>query len=247
MLEDETLRLPENCAVRLIDLEPGIGGLIAVGEDGFVNIYLNARESRDAQERALRHELRHYFRGDLYSDTDIREVERLADLPEPVLAIDGTPLEATPPGFDPGMMRRAGRGLYMPRGDNLARAAADIARIRALLGEACLTYDVMQVRPSVHVDRLRDLVGGLCPEDIAFFVWQPPGLQMSAALRFFREAGDRLHGAIYYDVRGRLDNALAVFEVDDARITVDIRRRKGALALCAIGQEAGDGDYRRIY
>ena len=75
------LPLPENCRVRLVDLPVQAGGLISVDEDGFVNIYLNARLSRDAQREALQHELRHHYRDDLYSDRDIRAVEREADAP----------------------------------------------------------------------------------------------------------------------------------------------------------------------
>ena len=239
------LKLPDNCAVRLIDLEPSVNGLLSVDEDGFVNIYLNARLSRDAQLKALRHELRHYCRGDLYSDADIREVERLADNPV-VLAMDGTPLSDIAPAFDPEKLRAVGRGLYKPTGENAARAAADLNRVRAVLPEACRVYDVMQPPPCLEVSRLATLAEGLCPEDIAFIAWQPPGSAMAVSLRFCREAGDRLHGAIFYDARGKLDNALAVFEMDGRRIDVDLRLRAGKLEVFGIAQDR-DGVIARIY
>ena len=139
------LPLPENCRVRLVDLPVQAGGLISVDEEGFVNIYLNARLSRDAQREALQHELRHHWRGDLYSDEDIRAVEREVDAPG-LLTIDGTPLEGPPTPFDPAGLRRVGRGVYLLTGENRARAAAHVARLRELLLEACRIYDVMQTR-----------------------------------------------------------------------------------------------------
>ena len=235
MTMGEELRLPDHCAVRLLDLDPGVGGLIAVDEDGFVNIYINARLSRDGQLRALRHELRHYERGDLYSDADIREVERLADGPV-VLDITGAVVEDPAPAFDPEALRAVGRGLYRPTGKNEARAAADLARLRGLLTEAVGMYDVLQRPPLLPAERLAALAGGLCPEDLAFISWQAGG----AALRFSREDGGRLHGAVFYDRHGRPDSALAAFELDDARVTVDLRRRQGRLDIHGIRRERGE-------
>ena len=237
----ERLELPENCAVRLIDLDVSVGGLIAVDEAGFVNIYLNARLSRDAQMKALRHELRHYYRGDLYSDADIREVERLADGPV-VLDLRGAPVEA-PAVFDPEAVRTVGRGLYRPTGQNLARATADLMRVKALLREACAIFDVMRGSPAA---RLLALAEGLTERDIAFLAWQPPDAPLPVALRFYREDGDKLHGALYYAPDGALDDALAAFELDDVRVTVDLRTRGGKLAVCGIGLEA-DGVMERVY
>ena len=234
--------LPENCAVRLIDLEVNVGGLIAVDEEGFVNIYLNARLSREAQLKALRHELRHYYRDDLYSDADIREVERLADGPM-LLDICGAPVPEPTPVFDPEAMKAVGRGLYLPLGENRVRADGDLARVRALLLEACGIYDVMRGAPA---PRMRALAEELRAEDIAFIAWQPPGAALPVALRFYREGDGRLHGAVYYGSEGAPDNAVAVFELDALRITVDIRRRGVGLAVYAISQEH-DNIYESIY
>lgn len=62
--------------VRLMDLPSGVRALVAVDEEGFSNIYVNARLSREDQAAALRHELRHIRRDDAYNDRDIRIVER---------------------------------------------------------------------------------------------------------------------------------------------------------------------------
>lgn len=241
MLES-ALPLPDDCAVRLIDLEPGVDGLIAVDEDGFVNIYINARLSRDGQLRALRHELRHFHRDDLYSDRDIREVERLADKPV-VLAMDGTPLEDPAPAFDPEALKPLGRGLYRPLGANIDRAAGDLERIRALLTEAGRICDVMRGGPGVA---LMALAEGLNVSDIAFIAWQPAGAAFPVSLRFYREEANILHGALFYDARGRLDNALAAFETENRRVAIDLRQWNGRLDVRSIELEA-DGHTEHIY
>ena len=238
-------RLPENSVVRLVDLDPGTGGLISVDETGFVNIYINARLSHDGRLRALRHELQHYYRGDLYSDTDIREVERLADGPR-VKAIDGTTLSTTPPGFAAKGMKAVGQGLYRLTGANLSKAAADLARVRALLLDACHICDVARTAPGLPVPALAALAEGLGVHDIAFIAWHPEGSEIAAALRFCREDGARLHGALFYDRRGQLDNALAVLEAQAQRVTVDLRRRRGRLDISGITAVA-EGMVERVY
>lgn len=67
--------MPDDCAVRVVDLPPGIGGAVMVDDEGFANIYINARHGRDAQLRSLEHELLHVKRGDIYNDMTILEVE----------------------------------------------------------------------------------------------------------------------------------------------------------------------------
>lgn len=243
----DSFPLPENCSVRLIDLDTKVDGLLTVGEDGFLNVYLNARLSRDAQRRALRHELRHYMRGDLYSDEDIRAVERGADAPVPLLAIDGTPLPAPAEVFDPMALRPVGRGLYLPLGDNLARAAADIGAAARGLREAIQMFDVLQTPPWLAADRLTRLADGLCADDIAFIGWQPPGSRLPVAMQLCREDGDRLFGALYYDPRGRLHDALFTLEAGAERLTMDLRRRRGALSVCAICRQPEGRGAERLY
>ncbi len=236
------LPLPENCRVRLVDLPVQAGGLISVDAEGFVNIYLNARLSRDAQREALQHELRHHYRDDLYSERDIRTVEREADAPG-LMDIDGMPLEGPPTVFDPAALRCVGRGLYLPTGENRARAAAHVARLRELLLEACRIYDVMQTPPLLPLDGLTALAGALEAGDIAFAAWQRLGARRVPVLHLSREG---LYGAIYFADDGMPDNALMVMLLGEARVTVDVRRRRGGLEVCGIAREV-DGRAEKVY
>ena len=233
--ETRDLPLPDGCRVRLVDLPVSAGGMISVDEEGFVNIYLNARLSLDAQRKALQHELRHYYRGDLYSDRDIREVERDADAPA-LTAIDGTPLEGAPGAFDAEALVPLGRGLYLPTGEDRARAGKILEGLRSALLEACGIYDVMQTPPHIPSGKLAALAGALGPEDIAFVAWQSAPDVYRPVLHFSRE---NLYGAVYLSDGGAPDDALAVMIVGDMRVVVDVRRRNGALAVCGIEREIG--------
>lgn len=46
-------------AIRLIDLPPTVNAVTALDEEGFYNVYINARLPRELQKKALRHELKH--------------------------------------------------------------------------------------------------------------------------------------------------------------------------------------------
>lgn len=236
------LPLPENCRVRLVDLPVTAGGMIAEDETGFINIYINARLSRDAQLEALQHELRHHYRGDLHSDVDIRTVEAEADATG-LYAIDGTLLREAGAAFDPEGLRRVGKGLYLPTGENLRRAGAHIHRLRGLLMDACRIYDVMQTPPLLDRDVLCALAGALGAGDIAFVAWQIVGARPVAMLHFSRE---KLYGAVYYAPDGAPDNALAVMLCGDIRVTVDVRRRAGRPEIFRITREIGER-VERIY
>ncbi len=61
--------------VRVINFPTYLGGAVVVDEDGFYNVYLNARCSWEKQRKSLAHELRHIARNDFYNDMDITEVE----------------------------------------------------------------------------------------------------------------------------------------------------------------------------
>ena len=236
------LPLPENCRVRLVDLPVQAGGLISVDEEGFVNIYLNARLSRDAQREALQHELRHHYRDGPYSDRDIRTVEREVDAPG-LLSLDGTPLKGPPTAFDPAALRPVGRGVYLPTGENRARAAAHVARLRELLLEACKIYDVMPAPPLLPLDALTALAGALGAGDIAFVTWQRLDARCVPVMHLSRED---LYGAVYFGDDGAPDNALMVMLPGAARLTVDIRRRGGRLEVCGITREV-DGRIEKVY
>lgn len=251
------LPLPDDCAVRTIDLPARVGALISVGEEGFVNIYLNARYSPGERRRALQHELRHYYRGDLRSARGIREIERGAEPEnEPIRAMDGAPLEDPAPAFVPGALRRIGRGIYLPEGENLDRAWRTLQAVRACLDEACRIYDVLQSPPLIPREALRRTYAGLCartesaPDAVAFIGWAPGEAgELQAVMQI--SCGDdaaSMDGAVYYDAAGEADNAVAVLAAAcdgrAFRVTVDLRRRDGALEVWAIHREV-DGALRR--
>lgn len=58
-----------------MDLPYGVKGFVALDDEGFPNIYVNSRLSREEQYRAATHELKHIARNDFYNDSDIRTVE----------------------------------------------------------------------------------------------------------------------------------------------------------------------------
>ena len=61
--------------VRLVDLPSRVGGMVSMDDEGFYNIYLNARLTRERQREALRHELDHIADDDLYNAQPIEAVE----------------------------------------------------------------------------------------------------------------------------------------------------------------------------
>lgn len=61
--------------IRMMDLPHGVKAVVSMDEDGFANIYVNARLSHDEQIAAARHEIMHVVRGDAYSLDTIEEVE----------------------------------------------------------------------------------------------------------------------------------------------------------------------------
>ena len=96
------MRIPTDCTVRLVDLPWGVHGMISESPDGHSNIYINARDSRARQRRALDHELTHSISGDLDSQDPIRTVEarasrrtvRLSAIPQLMRARDLLPKPA---------------------------------------------------------------------------------------------------------------------------------------------------------
>lgn len=67
----------DDYTVRLIDMEVTVPGVCVLDAEGWPNIYINARLSRDGQKNALDHELRHLRDDDHYNSADIREIERM--------------------------------------------------------------------------------------------------------------------------------------------------------------------------
>lgn len=254
----EELVLPQDCRVRLIDLAYGVGAAIALDEDGTANIYVNARLSREAQRRALRHELWHYYREDMFREAGIREIERVAlpaGTPPTLFAMDGSRLIRPVPVFAPEGLRRVGRGLYLPEGENRDRAARDLRALCTALEEACRAYDVLQTPPLLPAERLHAACAELdarAEDAVAFIAWRPEsGGEPSAlpvVLQFCR--GDA-EGALYYDAEGRADNAVAQLHVEHDgrtfRLTMDVRRRRGRLTACAVRREVDGGRSECIY
>lgn len=70
-----TKPLPDDYTIRLIDLPISVGGRISECPDGHIDVYINARLSRDGQHRAADHEFDHWRNDDLHNDLDIRLVE----------------------------------------------------------------------------------------------------------------------------------------------------------------------------
>lgn len=65
--------------VRLIDLPPTVNAVTALDEDGFYNVYINARLPRELQRKAFRHELRHISLNHFSSNKSTAECEREAN------------------------------------------------------------------------------------------------------------------------------------------------------------------------
>ena len=62
-------------AIRQLDMPYTVKAFVALDEEGFSNIYVNSRLSREEQRKAAVHELNHIKQDDFYSDADIRSVE----------------------------------------------------------------------------------------------------------------------------------------------------------------------------
>lgn len=62
--------------VRLVDLPDGVHGVVSEDADGFCSVYINAKDSRERQYRALDHERRHIENND-FSKSDVVEAEGL--------------------------------------------------------------------------------------------------------------------------------------------------------------------------
>ena len=54
-----------------------IGAVVSVDPDGDYNAYVNSSWSREAQVRALAHELIHAGLEDVYSDEPIKDIENM--------------------------------------------------------------------------------------------------------------------------------------------------------------------------
>ena len=62
-------------SVRLMDLPHAVKGFVALDEDGFANIYINSRLSREEQRKTVRHEINHLAKDDFFNNVDIMSAE----------------------------------------------------------------------------------------------------------------------------------------------------------------------------
>lgn len=72
---DNVIVLDDEVCIRLIDLPCRINGITVQDENGFYNVYINARLSTDEQKKAIAHELTHVKRDDFYSLEPINMIE----------------------------------------------------------------------------------------------------------------------------------------------------------------------------
>ena len=63
--------------VRMSEMPITVGAVVTVDPDGDYNAYVNSLLPREAQLRALAHELIHAGQDDLYSDAPIEDVEHM--------------------------------------------------------------------------------------------------------------------------------------------------------------------------
>lgn len=67
----------EDFCIRFIDLPCRVNGVTVQDENGFYNVYINARLSEQAQRSAIKHELTHVKRNDFYSLEPLSKIENL--------------------------------------------------------------------------------------------------------------------------------------------------------------------------
>ena len=65
----------EDVCIRYIDFPCRINGITVQDENGFYNVYINARLSFEAQRAAIKHELTHIKRNDFYSLEPLSKIE----------------------------------------------------------------------------------------------------------------------------------------------------------------------------
>lgn len=67
--------VPQNVKVETADLPNGVHGVITALEGDRYLIVLNSNDSEERRQKALRHELRHYYNGDLDGTGNVSETE----------------------------------------------------------------------------------------------------------------------------------------------------------------------------
>jgi hypothetical protein len=65
----------DDVVLHLVDCEVSIRGGTRIDEDGVAHVFINSRLSSDAQQRVLKHELKHIHCDDFHNDLPIHTVE----------------------------------------------------------------------------------------------------------------------------------------------------------------------------
>ncbi|XOQ44262.1 MAG: Toxin-antitoxin system, toxin component [Clostridium sp.] len=63
--------------IRYINLPCTVKGVTVMDEEGFFNVYINARLSYESQQKAIRHELTHIARDDFFRISKLEEIENM--------------------------------------------------------------------------------------------------------------------------------------------------------------------------
>ena len=71
-------RLEGEYIVRIMDMPDGSKGCVVYDDDGFSNVYINARLSQEQRVKEFWHEIHHIIKDDLNNDDDISTVEARA-------------------------------------------------------------------------------------------------------------------------------------------------------------------------
>ena len=69
--------MEENIVLRIVDLPHSIRAITLLDDDGWYNIYINARLNAHMRKKAYEHELEHIRRGDWESDLPVWYIEML--------------------------------------------------------------------------------------------------------------------------------------------------------------------------
>lgn len=69
------IKQDDDYTVRLVDIPTNVPAMVCYDDDDWPNVYINSRLNRETQRKALRHELKHIERGDVYTNAPIGRVE----------------------------------------------------------------------------------------------------------------------------------------------------------------------------
>lgn len=76
------IEIPNNVILKIVELPDSVHGVIAKLDAERFLIVLNANDSEEEQRKGLKHELRHYYNGDLEGTGNVNEIEYRTHLQE---------------------------------------------------------------------------------------------------------------------------------------------------------------------